>query len=65
MFKKDNLINLLIGTVIFLILGAISIALALDPNMGLVKKKNSNELIITNEGNEIETIEEVNKTNEN
>ena len=48
MFKKENLINLLIAVVVFLILGAISVALALDPNMGLVKKKNENNIIITN-----------------
>ena len=64
MFKKENLINLLIAVVVFLILGAISVALALDPNMGLVKKKNENNIIMTNEESDIETIEEVNKTDE-
>lgn len=62
MFKKENLIKLLIAIVVLLILGAISIPLALDPNMGLVKKKNENSIIITNEELEIETIEEINET---
>lgn len=61
MFKKENLINLLIGIVILLILGAIIIPLALDPKMGLVKKKNENSIIMTNENSDIETIEEVNE----
>lgn len=63
MFKKGNLINLLIGIVILLILGAIIIPLALDPKMGLVKKKNENSIIMTDENSDIETIEEVNEIN--
>ena len=62
MVKKENLIKLLIAIVVLLILGAISISLALDPNMGIVKKKNENNNIITNEESDIETIEEVDKT---
>ena len=65
MFKRENLINLLIGIVIFLILGAISISLALDPNMGFVKKKNTNNIVMTNEQSEIEIIQEINETNQN
>lgn len=61
MFKKENLVKLLIAIVVLLILGAISLPLALDPNMGLVKKKNENSIIITNEESDIEIIEEVNE----
>ena len=61
MFKKENLVKLLIAIVVLLILGAISLPLALDPNIGLVKKKNENSIIITNEESDIEIIEEVNE----
>lgn len=62
MFKKENLIKILIGIVVLLILGAIIIPLALDPNLGLVKKKNEGEIIIVDDNSGIETIEEVNET---
>jgi len=62
MFKKENLIKLLIATVILLILGAIILPLVLDPGIGLLKKKNENTIIMTNEESDIETIEEVNET---
>lgn len=62
MFKKENLIKLLIAIVVLLILGAISLPLALNPDMGLVKKKNENNIIMTNEESDIEIIEEVNET---
>ena len=54
-----------IAIIIATVLGIIFIIGLVRLIIGLVKKKNSNEIIITNEGNEIETIEEVNKTNEN
>lgn len=62
MVKKENLIKLLSGIVILLILGAIIIPLALDPKMGLVKKKNEDEIIMKDDNSEIEKIEEVNET---
>lgn len=62
MVKKENLIKLLAGIVILLILGAIIIPLALDPKMGLVKKKNEDEIIMKDDNSEIEKIEEVNET---
>lgn len=60
MFKKENLIKILIAIVIISILGAIIIPLALDPKMGLIKKdKNNSEILMpTNNQEEIETIEE-------
>jgi len=60
MFKKENLIKILIAIVIISILGAIIIPLALDPKMGFIKKeKNHNEILMpTNNQEEIETIEE-------
>lgn len=66
MFKKENLINLLIVIVILLILGAISIPLILDPDMGIVKKKDGNNIIMLNEEeqSDIQIIEEVNEITE-
>lgn len=66
MFKKENLIKLLIAVVILLILGAISIPLALDPNMGLVKKKEENSIIMMNENSNenVEIIEQVDENSE-
>ena len=61
MVKKENLIKLLAGIVILLILGAIIIPLALDPKMGLVKKKIEGEIIMPDNNSEIENIQEVNK----
>lgn len=62
MVKKENLIKLLAGIVILLILGAVIVPLALDPKMGLVKKKNEDEIIMKDDNSEIEKIEEVNET---
>lgn len=62
MVKKDNLLKLLIAIVILLILGAIIVPLALDPKIGLVKKKDDNSILITNNNSEIENIEDVNET---
>ena len=62
MVKKENLIKLLAGIVILLILGAIIVPLALDPKIGLVKKKDDNSILITNNNSEIENIEDVNET---
>lgn len=62
MVKKENLLKIFIAIVILLILGAIIVPLALDPKMGLVKKKDDNSIIITNNNSEIENIEEVNET---
>ena len=61
MVKKENLIKRLAGIVILLILGAITIPLALDPKMGLVKKKIEGEIIMPDNNSEIENIQEVNK----
>lgn len=49
MFKKENLIKLLIGLVVLLILGAITIALVLDPNAGFIKKESNNNIIYSND----------------
>ena len=62
MVKKENLLKIFIAIVILLILGAIIVPLALDPKMGLVKKKDDNSIIITDNNSEIENIEEVNET---
>ena len=62
MFKKENLIKLLIAIVVILILGAISLPLILDPNSGIIKKKKKNNVVMTNEKSDIEIIEEVNET---
>lgn len=48
MFKKENLIKLLIGLVVLLILGAITVALVLDPNAGFIKKKKINNIMYSN-----------------
>ena len=45
MFKKENLLKLLIGIVVLLILGAITVALALDPNIGLVQRQTNNDVV--------------------
>ncbi|MCI8486584.1 MAG: hypothetical protein HFJ20_05855 [Clostridia bacterium] len=49
MFKKENLIKLLIGLVILLILGAIMLALVLDPNAGFIKKESNNNIMYSND----------------
>ena len=56
MFDKKNLLKLLIGIVIVLVLGAIIVPIALDPEFGIVKKKK--DFNKTND-NSIETIEEI------
>lgn len=48
MFKKENLIKLLIALVILLILGAIIVALVLDPNAGFIKKEENNHIMYSN-----------------
>ena len=62
MAKKENLLKLLMAIVILLILGAVIVPLALDPKMGLVKKKDDNSILSTNNNSEIENIEDVNET---
>ena len=62
MAKKENLLKLLIAIVILLILGAIIVPLVLDPKMGLVKKKEDNTIIMTDNNTEIEEIEDINET---
>lgn len=49
MFKKENLIKLLIGLVVLLILGAIMLALVLDPNAGFIKKESNNNIMYSND----------------
>lgn len=49
MFKKENLIKLLIGLVVLLILGAITVALVLDPNEGFIKKESNNNIMYSND----------------
>lgn len=51
MFKKENLIKLLIALVILLILGAIMLALVLDPNAGFIKKESNNNIMYSNDAN--------------
>ena len=62
MAKKENLLKLLIAIVILLILGAIIVPLVLDPKMGLVKKKEDNTIIMTDNNTEIEEIEDIDET---
>lgn len=65
MIKKENLLKILIGIVIFLIFGAIVVALVLDPKMGLIKKKEDNSIKMTNNNSEIENIEDINDIQKN
>lgn len=51
MLKKENLIKLLIALVILLILGAIMLALVLDPNAGFIKKESNNNIMYSNDAN--------------
>ena len=51
MLKKENLIKLLIALVILLILGAIMLALVLDPNAGFIKKGSNNNIMYSNDAN--------------
>lgn len=54
MFKKENSIKLLIALVILLILGAITIALVLDPNAGnILNKKDENKVEIMYSNNAV------------
>lgn len=46
MFKKENLLKNLIALIVLMILGAIVIALALDPNAGIINKKEKNNNIM-------------------
>ena len=65
MIKKENLLKILIGIVIFLIFGAIVVALVLDPKMGLIKKKEDNSIKMTNNNSEVENIEDINDIQKN
>lgn len=46
MFKKENLLKLLASIVILMIFGAIVIFLVMDPNAGILVKKEDNKNII-------------------
>lgn len=52
MFKKENLIKLYIALVILLVLGAIVVALVLDPKAGFINKnQNNNNILYSNNAN--------------
>ena len=53
MFKKENSVKLLIALVVLLILGAITVALVLDPNAGNILKDKENKIQIMYSNNAV------------